>query len=132
MRRAQIDPDRNAPLMRIGRAAGFGNLQTEPWSLLSQRFETAIEVGLETIDEHQRPHLLRGRGEIVLLIERALQLDQRVLAVSHDLVVECLDLCQRKVASSSDSRQAICCIRNAPGIAVLFSASIGAPFSSHR
>ena len=35
-------------------------------------------------------------------------------------------------ASSSDSRHSICCIRKAVGIAVLRSASTGAPWSSHR
>jgi len=33
-------------------------------------------------------------------------------------------------ASSSASRHSICCIRKAPGIAVLFSAFSGAPLSS--
>ena len=46
-----------------------------------------------------------------------------------------LAICSRSsalAASSSASRSSICCIRNAGGMAVLFSASMGAPFSSHR
>ncbi|EWS65576.1 hypothetical protein Y695_01162 [Hydrogenophaga sp. T4] len=35
-------------------------------------------------------------------------------------------------ASSRSSRHCICCIRKAAGMAVLFSAWIGTPFSSHR
>ena len=70
---------------------------------------------------------------VVALVERAGQRRRSSgCSSAPHLGVQRFDGGQVVGASSSASRQAICCIRKSAGIAVLFSASTGAPRSSHR
>ena len=52
VRRAQVDADRDAPLMRIGRCAGFGYLQESHGSGV-ERGEALVDIGTEALNEHQ-------------------------------------------------------------------------------
>ena len=109
---AEVDADSHAPLVRIGRLAGFGDLQqghgarralgpgvktqsrkitgkpaivaggaglggqagllarkTGKAAIASEPVEPAMQVVGETLDEHQRPDLLRRASRIALLVD---------------------------------------------------------------
>src|SRR5438045_3278334 len=67
---AEIDADRVTPRVRVRRLARFRDLQERHASAF-QGDQTIVDVGGKTLDEHQRPHLLRGGSEVVALVERA-------------------------------------------------------------
>ena len=79
VRGAQVNTDGNAPLVRVGGLAGFGNLQqrhgfflvwVERRSLLSQQVLAALYVLGKTRNEHEGSDLLGSGGVVVLLVDQ--------------------------------------------------------------
>jgi hypothetical protein len=87
---AQVDADGDAPLVRVGRLPGFGDLQQGHGSgsmffgddagVQCSSVEAAFDVLSEAVHEHQRAHLLRPRRARPALVEQARQIGQHACA----------------------------------------------------
>jgi hypothetical protein len=131
VRRAEVDADRDAALMRVGRTTRFGDLQ-QAIRLLFQCVQTPIDVMDKAFDEHQDAHFLAARGKSRSIVEQRLEALQAQPADDPRPRRRAASSSAFELASSSASRHSSCWTRNPGGIAVLSSAEIGAPWSSHR
>ena len=144
---AEVDADGDAPLVRVGRLAGFGDLQQGHRRLSCDALPVPARRARSRRASRRRSMSSRKRSTNISARTCAAAAAARVVAssssvrssrVEHrgafggDFVGERLARRPPSAASSSASRHCICCIRNSTGIAVLFSASTGAPRSSHR
>src|SRR6185295_12999207 len=81
MRRSEIDADRVATRVRLGRSAELG--------------DAALDVGGEALDEHQPADLARRRLRVVALVERGSEPLARQPALAPELALDGVDLVAR-------------------------------------
>ena len=73
VRRAEIDADRDTARVRVGRLAGFGNLQQGHGSVV-KGVDAFGQIGAKAGDEHQRSHPLGGLRRRRWRVEQAAEL----------------------------------------------------------
>ena len=107
-------PTTMAPLVRIGRRAGLGDLQQGHRSVPPCAASRSLDVGGEALDEHQGSHLPRGApSESPAVVDRARAARRRRRAgARRPAGGERLDRRRASRPRRGASRHAICCIRN--------------------